>query len=290
MMRTTLNLVLLSFLTMAVIVFIFLGKNLPDFSSKVEEIQKYFGVYSDQNFQQKIWAPKALVSEEKNPQSFLTEKGVIEQTNNSRRENGLPVLKENSKLSASALAKAKDMFENQYFEHDSPEGIGVGDLAKNASYQFLAVGENLALGDFDDDQILVSGWMDSPGHRANILNKNFNEIGVAVLKGEFEGRMTWIAVQHFGIPLSYCPIISATLKGKIEENKNKIVAMESEIDFLRQELEGIRKKDRASYAQRAEEYNDLVSEYNSLILGTKTLTEQYNHQVKLFNECAASIN
>lgn len=290
MMKTALNLILLSFLAMAVIVFIFLGNNFSDFSSKVEEIQKYFDIYSNQNFQQKIWAPKALVSEEKNPESFLTKKGVIEWTNNFRQENGFVILKENSKLSESALAKAKDMFENQYFEHDSPKGIGVGDLAKDADYQFLAVGENLALGDFQNDQMLVGGWMDSPGHRANILNKNFNEIGVAVLKGEFGGRTTWIAVQHFGIPLSYCPIISETMKEKIEENKNEIIELEDKINFIKQDLEGIRKKDRALYEKKVEEYNSLVSEYNSLILETKTLIDQYNHQAKLFNECADSIN
>ena len=57
-----------------------------------------------------------------------------------------------------------------------------------------------------------------------------------------------------------------------------------------QDLEKIRKKDRALYEKKVEEYNNLVSEYNSLILEIKTLIDQYNHQAKLFNECAASIN
>lgn len=289
-MKKVLNLVVLSFLAIVVMIFILLRNNFSDFSSKIEEMQKYFDIYSNQNFQQKIWTPKALVNAEKNPESFLTKKGIIDWTNNFRRENGLPILKENSKLSESALAKAKDMFENQYFEHDSPKGIGVGDLAKNVGYQFLAVGENLALGDFQNDEILVAGWMESPGHRANILNKNFNEIGVAVLKGEFDGRTTWIAVQHFGIPFSRCPIISTTLKEKIEENKNKIIELENEINSIKQDIEGIRKKDRALYEQKVAEHNDLVSKYNSLIVEIKALIDQYNYQVKLFNECVASIN
>lgn len=284
------RLILFSFFAMMIIIFAFLGKVMPDFSSKMEEIQKYLSIYSSQNFQQKIWAPKALVSEEKNPQSFLTKQGIIDWTNKFRQEKGLSPLKENAKLSESALAKAKDMFEKQYFEHDSPEGIGVADLAKKAGYQFLVVGENLALGDFANDQALVIGWMESPGHRANILNKNFNEIGVAVVKGDFKGIKTWIAVQHFGVPVEKCPIISEEKKEKIEENRNQIIVLENEINLLKKEINEFRKKDKILYSQKVDEYNNLVSKYNTLVLETKKLIEEYNLQIELFNKCVASLN
>ena len=61
------------------------------------------------------------------------------------------------------------------------------------------------MGNFKNDQDLVSAWLNSPGHRANILNTRFTEIGTAVLKGFYEGREVWMAVQEFGLPLSSCP-------------------------------------------------------------------------------------
>jgi len=107
----------------------------------------------------------------------LTVKGVIDNTNKQRALNGdLPVLKENFKLNFSAEKKLQDMFVKQYFEHNSPEGIGVGDLGLQAGYEYIIIGENLALGNFKDDASLVDAWMASPGHRANILNKKYTEI------------------------------------------------------------------------------------------------------------------
>ena len=68
----------------------------------------------------------------------------------------------------------------------------------------------------------MTAWMNSPGHRANILNPHFQEIGVAVGKGMYEGHETWIAVQSFGMPLSACPASDANLKIKIDANNGMI--------------------------------------------------------------------
>jgi uncharacterized protein YkwD len=95
------------------------------------------------------------------------------------------------------------MFENQYFAHESPTGEKVSDLAKKFGYDFLLIGENLAMGNFSSDEDLVLAWMESPGHRENILNEKYQEIGVAVKKGIFEGKEVWIAVQHFGLPFFF---------------------------------------------------------------------------------------
>ena len=120
--------------------------------------------------------------------TVLSQNDVIDLTNKARATYGsLPALKENSKLDFSAEKKLQDMFMKQYFEHVSPSGIGVGDLANQISYEYIVIGENLALGNFKDDQALVDAWMASPAHRANILNKHYTEIGVAVGKGTFEG-------------------------------------------------------------------------------------------------------
>src|SRR5262249_8345343 len=114
----------------------------------------------------------------------LTQAGVIKWTNIQRQENGaLPALTVNAKLNESAQLKLKDMFAKQYFEHVSPSGVGPDGLANEVGYAYASIGENLALGNFADDRALVQAWMDSPGHRANILGKSYREIGVAVGKG-----------------------------------------------------------------------------------------------------------
>jgi uncharacterized protein YkwD len=104
------------------------------------------------------------------PTSKLTVTGTIYWTNQQRGQNNLPALKENLKLTQAAQLKVKDMFDKQYFEHISPQGVGPAGLAETVGYDYIAIGENLALGNFKDDQALVEAWMNSPGHRANILS------------------------------------------------------------------------------------------------------------------------
>lgn len=280
---------MLVFLIMTIGSFIIFRGSWDKFSLKIEDLEKQIDKYVKINFEQKISAPDPLIIEEKNPESFLTRIGVIQWTNFNRQKNGLPPLKENRGLNASAEAKIEDMFKNQYFAHDSPSGVGAGDLAKRSGYGFILIGENLALGDFKNDEALVEGWMNSPGHRANILNKNYTEIGVSVLRKEFEGRITWMAVQHFGLPLSFCPAENKNLVEKIDQNQKTISALENELNMMKQEIEILKRKDRALYIQKIEEYNNLVSQYNSLALETKILIEQYNFGIKAFNECISSV-
>jgi len=236
-----------------------------------------------------ISTPPPLRAKKEVPEAFLTRAGVIEFTNIQREKYGLPPLKENLKLNASAEEKVKDMFENQYFSHFSPSGVGVEDLVKSAGYEFIAIGENLALGNFENDEVLVQGWMDSPGHRENILNDRYQEIGVAVLKGLFEGKSTWLAVQHFGLPLSACPQPNETLKTKITVNQNQIKELEKTLEILRVEIQTMRPKRGSAYIEKIEQYNNLVNQYNALIDETESLINQYNNQIKIFNDCATGV-
>ena len=170
--------------------------------------------------------------------SDLTVAGVILYTNSERAQNGgLPALTENSFLDRDAQMKVADMFSKQYFEHVSPTGVGPGDLAKAVGYQYVLVGENLALGDFGSDQGVLTAWMNSPGHRANILNTHYTEIGVAVGKGMYEGRMTWLAVQSFGMPLSACPEISVAVKNQIDANNTEIARLRAALDAKKAQVD-----------------------------------------------------
>ena len=235
--------------------------------------------------ERQVTAPPPLRAEKESPESFLTQAGVIKWTNSQRGKEELPLLQENSKLNASAVIKAEDMLAKQYFDHNSPSGEGVADLAEMVGYEFIAIGENLAMGNFQDDEALVQGWVDSPGHRENILNPRYQEIGVAVLQGEFAGETTWLAVQHFALSLTACPQPSKTLSAEITVDQKELEEMETILKNLKLEIRKMRPRWGGVYDKKIEEYNKLVSQYNELLIQTQALIDQYNEQVTSFNEC-----
>ncbi len=218
----------------------------------------------------------------------LSIKGVIEYTNGARSSNGgLPALIENQTLDRDAEMKLNDMFTRQYFEHISPTGIGPADIAMSVGYLYVIVGENLALGDFESDEKLVTAWMNSPGHRANILNSHYQEIGVAVGKGMYEGQKTWLAVQSFGMPLSACPTIDAQTKAQIESNNTQIVYLRAGIDAKKAEIDSTSTND-PNYNTYISEFNDILPPYNTLIESTRALITNYNAKVQAYNNCVTS--
>lgn len=129
--------------------------------------------------------------------SVITTNNLISLINQSRQENGLPPLITNDKLAQSAYLKAQDMLEKNYFAHTSPQGITPWYWFKQANYSYHYAGENLAI-DFVDAEGLHKALLNSPTHRANILNANYKEIGITVLTGNLNGKKTTIAIQHFG--------------------------------------------------------------------------------------------
>ncbi len=124
---------------------------------------------------------------------------VVELTNQERLRAGLLPLKWSDSLAASALAHAQDMAARAYFAHNSPEGSTPTDRARRAGYPAygwggLYVGENLAKG-YPTPEGAVQGWMASEGHRLNLLNPKYREIGVAVVVAPNGVR---ICAQEFG--------------------------------------------------------------------------------------------
>ncbi len=218
----------------------------------------------------------------------LSVKNIINLTNQNRKENGdLSDLIENYKLNFSAEKKLQDMFTKQYFEHVSPEGVGVSDLGDQVSYEYITIGENLALGGFRDDKALVDVWMNSPGHRENILNKNYREIGVAVGKGSYEGKDVWMAVQHFGLPKNTCIAIDGALGGVIKLNKQQIEDLEEELSIRKEMIANRVVYEDLSQKEQIEKYNTQVLFYNKLIIEIKKQIDIYNKQVRDFNACVA---
>lgn len=133
--------------------------------------------------------------------SEITVSKVLAGTNSERQKLGLPLLQYSSVLSQSAAAKASDMFANDYWAHNSPQGKTPWDFFKSAGYQYSIAGENLAK-DFYDTDGLMKAWMNSPTHRDNIVNTKYQEIGIAVVNGVLNGIKTTLVVQHFGTPLN----------------------------------------------------------------------------------------
>jgi hypothetical protein len=209
---------------------------------------------------------------------------IISETNLQRAENGgLPALARNDLLDKAALAKANDMFKNQYFEHNSPLGITPADLVKSFGYNYIVTGENLILGNFASEKDLAAAWMASPGHRENILNKRYSEIGVAIIKGIYKGETTWIGVQEFGLPLSACQQPNESLKTQIDRQKTQLENLSNQIDLKKGEIEATH--DRKTYNSLVEIYNNLVEQYQKLADAAKNLIAEYNNQVSVFNNC-----
>src|SRR6185369_1735151 len=104
-------------------------------------------------------------------------------------------------LAQAAQAKADDMVAKQYFSHTSPDGRSPWDFISAAGYKYQAAGENLAV-NYQQAEEVETAWLNSPGHRANLLNPVFKEIGIGVASGNFQGNNVTFVVQEFGTPVA----------------------------------------------------------------------------------------
>lgn len=131
-------------------------------------------------------------------------------TNNARLKEGKLPLEWNSKLHEAAYSKASHMLEVGYFDHISPDGTTPWSFIKDSGYFYSTAGENLAM-DFNVSAHAVDAWMQSPTHRANILDNDFTELGLAIREGVLNGEKTTIIVQMFGTPSSALDLIGENL-------------------------------------------------------------------------------
>ncbi|MCX7593286.1 MAG: CAP domain-containing protein [Fischerella sp.] len=111
------------------------------------------------------------------PDNATFEKQVLELTNQERAKAGLQPLKGNAELDYAADKYAEEMSERGILSHTGPDGSLPWDRAKAVGYEAQTMGENIAAGQETPEQV-VQAWMNSPGHRANILNPDFTELGV----------------------------------------------------------------------------------------------------------------
>lgn len=165
---------------------------------------------------------------------------LVDLTNEDRIEKNLPTLAKNNKLALAAQYKAEDMATKGYFAHTSPEGLSSWYWFGKVGYNFSYAGENLAV-DFTESKDVSDAWMNSPTHRANILNSGFTEIGIATHDGMYKGDKSTFVVQMFGTPVKafaempqVAPIVQTKKSEPIEKTsatpqKNQLVLGETSV-------------------------------------------------------------
>ena len=124
---------------------------------------------------------------------------LINDTNAVRTQQGVAALQQNDQLTQAAFLKAKNMFAEQYWAHESPSGIQPWKWFADAGYNYSYAGENLAK-NYPTAQATVDAWMNSPTHRQNMLNGQYVDVGFAVVDGTLNGQATTLVVAFYGAP------------------------------------------------------------------------------------------
>lgn len=220
-----------------------------------------------------------------NDRGSITSEAIVNETNKERIKAGLIPFSTNALLGSSAKYKVEDMIAREYFEHTSPTGLTVSDLGEMMGYQYITMGENLALGNFDGANDIVTAWMKSPGHRENILNENYLEIGIYIARGKYQGRNVWFAVQHFGTTRNACPRIDPNIKNSIDAMNKSLRDKELQIINLRKTIESGELDRNTAYVDYVQIFNNIVREYNAELAHSKEFIAIYNTQVNNFNNC-----
>jgi uncharacterized protein YkwD len=121
---------------------------------------------------------------------------VLTLVNDERAKASCPPLTADSRLTQAARAHSADMATRDYFSHDTPEGVSFATRITNAGYRWSGAAENIAAGQKDPAAVMKS-WMDSAGHRANILNCGYKNLGVGLA---YNAKKTPYWTQDFGSP------------------------------------------------------------------------------------------
>lgn len=246
-------------------------------------------------------------------QEVLSRETVVNLTNNARALNGLATLSRNQLLDAVAEERAKDMLEKQYFAHTSPTGEQASDVAQKVGYRYKIIAENIASGMFLTNQKIIDGWMQSPGHRKNILSPEVREIGVSVIKGRMNSQDTWISVQIFGlqslpVPEQSCVHPSRQLMNEIEVKRAELKHLDDRLTTLKGELEaektsieldrmdaGSDRKSNHDLNVKIAAYNAKTNWYNQSLADMKgkqavlnSMVEEYNRMLQNYKDCQGS--
>lgn len=121
-------------------------------------------------------------AERSSEEQISTAEMILKLVNQERSKAGVPALTLSEELTDIANTKAKDMADKNYFSHQSPTYGSPFDMLKHFGVSFSYAGENIAAGQKSAQEVMQS-WMNSSGHKANILNKNYTQLGVGYYEG-----------------------------------------------------------------------------------------------------------
>lgn len=176
-----------------------------------------------------LWADSRVLG----TQSNFSSENLLEATNLDRSQQQLSSLSIDPALSAAAQAKANDMVQRNYWSHTSPDGRTPWSFIAAAGYSYAIAGENLAYG-FNGASEVVAGWMNSPEHRANVLNPDYQNVGFGVASSpnfrdsgpetivvaEYGRAVPAVATVSFSVPNP----VTSTVKGANTELATRPVA------------------------------------------------------------------
>jgi hypothetical protein len=132
-------------------------------------------------------------------ESTVTIGALLDETNQARANDGEPALVLNKQLTNAAYLKAQDMLARQYWAHNAPDGTQPWKWFGDVKYNYTEAGENLAK-NFTTPGAVMSAWLASPEHRANVLKLAYQDVGFAVVDGVLEGKQTSLVVALYGTP------------------------------------------------------------------------------------------
>jgi uncharacterized protein YkwD len=281
---------------------IVVGKYVSEGNSTSDQSRRFPGSYDTTRYEGQYPGQEVLSSE-----------AVVSLTNNIRAINRLATLNENKFLNTIAEERAKDMLEKQYFAHISPTGEQASDLAQRVGYPYKIITENIASGMFLTNQKIIDGWMQSPGHRQNILSPEVREIGVSVMKGTMRGQDTWVSVQIFGLqspPVSakLCTPPSQHLLNQIEAKRAELRGLNERLTNLSRELESektsieldrmLAGKDSKrnhdlsvkikTYNAKSNWHNESLAEIKAKEAVVNSMVVEYNRMLETYKECRGS--
>jgi uncharacterized protein YkwD len=120
------------------------------------------------------------------PSNEITAANVLREMNGYRAEEGLPPLQLDERIHQAAEDRMRDMEDGQYWSHRAPDGRSPFVWLASHAYDYQSAGENLANG-FETARLLVQAWMESQGHRANIMSTDYEDCGIAIIDGSTKG-------------------------------------------------------------------------------------------------------
>lgn len=151
---------------------------------------------------------------------------IVTGSNQAREQLNKKPLYSNAALSTAAQMKAEDMAKQKYFAHTAPDGTVAWDYYKKVGYSYAVAGENLAITNESSEKV-IQGWLDSPTHRDNLLNPDYNDMGIGMAAfGDYQGhKNTFVIVAFYGrMASNQLPAATTNPAGGTTEMSSRLTA------------------------------------------------------------------